>query len=81
MNIVYYVAIFSILMLLVFGILSFIKTDNLKFQFIYVVVATFNIAVLATIIAISYNNQSALIFPAILLLQVINKAKEIYKML
>ncbi|MFY8189730.1 MAG: hypothetical protein ACOVK9_02105, partial [Bacteroidia bacterium] len=71
----------SILMLLVFGILSFIKTDNLRFQLIYVVVATFNIAVLATIIGISYNNQSALIFPALLLLHVVNKAKEIYKML
>lgn len=81
MNIVYFVAIFSILMLLIFGILSFIKTGNLRFQLIYVVVATFFLAVLATIIAISYNNQSALIWPALLFVHVINKAKEIYKML
>ena len=81
MNIAYIVAIISVLLLLVFAALSFSKSDNLRFQLIYVVVATFNIGVLVSIITINYNNQSALIWPALLLLHVINKVREIYKLL
>ncbi|MCE2739885.1 MAG: hypothetical protein LW669_00210 [Sphingobacteriales bacterium] len=81
MNIAYIVAIISVLLLLVFAALSFSKSDNLRFQLIYVVVATFNIGVLVSIITINYNSQSALIWPALLLLHVINKVREIYKLL
>ncbi|MDP3929596.1 MAG: hypothetical protein Q8R57_11285 [Bacteroidota bacterium] len=81
MNIAYIVAISSVLLLLIFAVLSFTKTDNMRFQLIYVVVATFNIGVLASIITINYSNQSALIWPALLLLHVINKVREIYKLL
>jgi hypothetical protein len=81
MNIAYIVAIISVLLLLVFAALSFSKSDNLRFKLIYVVVATFNIGVLVSIITINYNSQSALIWPALLLLHVINKVREIYKLL
>ncbi|MCG9880580.1 MAG: hypothetical protein MH472_08275 [Bacteroidia bacterium] len=81
MNIAYIVAIISVLFLLVFAALSFTKSDNMRFQLIYVVVATFNIGILVSIITINYNNQSALIWPVLLFLHVINKVREIYKML
>ena len=81
MNIAYIVAIISVLLLLIFSALSFTKTDNLRFQLIYVVVATFNIGILVSIITINYGNQSALIWPALLFIHVTNKIREIYKFL
>lgn len=79
MNIAYIVSIISVLLLLVFAVLSFIKANNLRFQLIYIVVACFNIGVLTSVILINYSSQSALIWPALLLFQVINKVREIYK--
>jgi hypothetical protein len=81
MNIAYTVSIISVLLLLVFAILSFTNTNNPRFQLLYIVVATFNIGVLVSIILVNYSAQSALIWPALLFIHVINKVRELYKLL
>ncbi len=79
MNIGYTTAIISVLLLLIFGILSFIKTRDIKFQVIYIVVASFNIGIISSIILINYDNRSALIWPILFLFHVASKAREIMK--
>ncbi|MEI6596132.1 MAG: hypothetical protein WCO28_11265 [Bacteroidota bacterium] len=79
MNIGYTTAIISVLLLLIFGILSFIKTRDIKFQVIYIVVASFNIGIISSIILINYDNKSALIWPILFLFHVASKAREIMK--
>ena len=79
MNIAYVTAIFSVLLLLVFAVLSFIKARDLRFQVIYIVVATFNIGVISSIILINYDNRSALVWPALFLIQVVSKVREVIK--
>ncbi len=79
MNIGYITAIISVLLLLIFAILSFIKTRDIKFQVIYIVVATFNIGVISSIILINYDAKSALIWPILFLFHVISKAREVIK--
>jgi len=81
MNIIYISAIISILLLLTFTALSFIKSNDYKIQLIYIVVATFNIGIISSIILINYNNKSALIWPGLFLIHVINKVRELMKML
>lgn len=79
MNIVYVTAIISILFLFVFAALSFIKASNLRFQLVYIVVATFCIGILTSIILVNYDNKSAVIWPVLFLIHVISKVKEIMK--
>ena len=79
MNIGYTTAIISVLLLLIFGILSFIKTRDIKFQVIYIVVASFNIGIISSIILINYDNRSASICPILFLFHVASKAREIMK--
>ena len=81
MNIAYVTAIFSVLLLLVFAVLSFIKVRDLRFQVIYIVVAAFNIGVISSIILINYDNKSALIWPALFLIQVVSKVREVTRSL
>jgi hypothetical protein len=81
MNIAYIVSIISVLLLLVFAALSFAYASNPRFQLIYVVVATLNIGILVSIILINYTSQSALVWPALLFLHVVNKVRDLYKML
>ncbi len=79
MNIGYITAIISVLLLLIFGILSFIKTRDIKFQVIYIVVASFSIGVISSIILINYDNKSALIWPVLFLFHVASKVREVMK--
>lgn len=79
MNIGYITAIISVLLLLIFGILSFIKTRDIKFQVIYIVVASFSIGIISSIILINYDNKSALIWPVLFLFHVASKAREVMK--
>jgi len=79
MNIGYITAIVSVLLLLIFAVLSFIKVKDIKFQVIYIVVATFNIGVISSIILINYDNKSALIWPVLFLFHVISKVREVIK--
>lgn len=81
MNTAYLVSIIAVLLLLVFAVLSFTKSNEPRFQLLYVVVATFNIGILVSVILINYSSQSALIWPAFLMLHVLNKVKEIYRRL
>ncbi|OYU97112.1 MAG: hypothetical protein CFE21_02140 [Bacteroidetes bacterium B1(2017)] len=81
MNIAYLVSIISVLLLLVFAVLSFSKADNPRFQLLYIVVATFNIGVLVCIIIVNYSSQSALIWPGLLFIHVLNKCRELYRLL
>ncbi len=81
MNIAYLVSIISVLVLLIFAVLSFLNSHNIKFQLIYIVVATFNIGVLVSIILVNYSNESALIWPILLLMHVLIKARELYRIL
>ncbi|MCF8253934.1 MAG: hypothetical protein K9H61_01085 [Bacteroidia bacterium] len=81
MNIAYIVSIISVLLLLVFAALSFAYANNPRFQLIYIVVATFNIGILVSIILINYTSQSALVWPALLFLHVVNKVRDLYRML
>ncbi|MEI6507709.1 MAG: hypothetical protein WCO54_04445 [Bacteroidota bacterium] len=73
MNIVYITSIISVLLLLVFIILSIVKTNSLSFQIIYIVVAAFNIGVITSLILINYSNKSAMIWPVLLFMHVISK--------
>jgi len=79
MNIAYITAILSVLLLLVFALLSFIKANNRKFQLIYIIVSTFCIGIITSIIIINYDNKSAAIWPALFLIHVISKARELMK--
>lgn len=81
MNIAYVTSIISVLILLIFAILSFVYARNIRFQVVYIVVASFTIGVICSIILINYDNKSALIWPALFLLHVINKGNEIRKLL
>jgi hypothetical protein len=79
MNIAYITAIFSVLVLLVFAVLSFLRADNLKFQVIYIAVATFCSGILASIILVNYDTKSAVIWPVLFLVHVMSKVREVMK--
>lgn len=81
MNIAYLVSIISVLLLLVFSVLSFVYAARPGFQLVYIVIATFNIGILVSIILVNYSSQSALIWPALLFLHVLNKCRDLYKLL
>jgi hypothetical protein len=81
MNIAYVTAIISILALLIFAVLSFIKARDMRFQVAYIVVASLNIGVIISMILVNYSSKSALVWPCLLLLHVVNKAAEIAKAL
>ena len=79
MDIGYITAIGSLLLLLISAILSFIKTRDIKFQVIYIVVATFNIGVISSIVLINFESKSAVIWPILFLFHVISKVREVMK--
>ena len=81
MNIAYIVSIISVLLLLVFAVLSFTNANSPRFQLLYIVVATLNIGILVSIIIVNYASQSALVWPALLFIHVIIKVRELYRML
>ena len=72
-------AIISLTLLLVSAIVSFIKSNNLRIQLIYVVIASFSIGVFTSIILLNYSSKAALVWPVLFFLHVINKAKELLK--
>jgi len=79
MNIAYIVSIAAILFLLIFMALSFFKSQDLKIQLWFVVVATFNVGILTSLILVNYSSKSALIWPALLLIFILNRVLEIKK--
>lgn len=79
MNIAVITAIFSVIMLLIFTALSLIKTQNMLLQLVFVVVASFNIGVISCIILVNYENKSALIWPGLFVIMLVNKVIEISK--
>lgn len=79
MNIAVITAIFSVIMLLIFTALSLIKTQNMVLQLVFVVVAAFNIGVISCIILVNYENKSALIWPGLFVIMLVNKVIEISK--
>jgi hypothetical protein len=79
MNIAVITAIFSVIMLLIFTALSLIKTQNMVLQLVFVVVASFNIGVISCIILVNYENKSALIWPGLFVIMLVNKVIEISK--
>ena len=81
MDIAYLVTISSVLILLIFSALSFFQSQNLKFQLWFILVAGINIGILTSLILVNYTSKSALIWPALLLIFIINKVLEIRKYL
>lgn len=79
MNIAVITAIFSVIMLLIFTALSLIKTQNMVLQLVFVVVTSFNIGVISCIILVNYENKSALIWPGLFVIMLVNKVIEISK--
>ncbi|MFA9212241.1 MAG: hypothetical protein ACEQSR_00140 [Candidatus Methylacidiphilales bacterium] len=79
MNIAVITAIFSVIMLLIFTALSLLKTQNMVLQLVFVVVAAFNIGVISCIILVNYESKSALIWPGLFVIMLINKVIEISK--
>jgi hypothetical protein len=79
MNIAIITAIFSVIMLLIFTALSLLRTQNMTLQLVYVVVAAFNIGIISCIIIVNYENKSALIWPGLFIIMLINKVIEINK--
>lgn len=79
MNIAIITAIFSVIMLLIFTGLSMLKTQNMTIQLVFVVVAAFNIGIISCIILVNYENKTALIWPALFIIMLINKVIEINK--
>jgi hypothetical protein len=79
MNIAVITAIFSVIMLLIFTALSLIKTQNMVLQLVFAVVASFNIGVISCIILVNYENKSALIWPGLFVIMLVNKVIEISK--
>jgi len=66
-------------MLLIFTGLSLIKTQNITLQLVSVVVITFCIGIITCIIIVNYDNKSALIWPGLFVIMIINKVIEINK--
>jgi len=79
MNIAVITAIFSVIMLLIFTALSLLKTQNMRLQLVFVVVASFNIGVISCIILVNYESKSALIWPGLFVIMLVNKVIEISK--
>ncbi len=79
MNIAVITAIFSVIMLLIFTALSLLKTQNMMLQLVFVVVASFNIGVISCIILVNYESKSALIWPGLFVIMLVNKVIEISK--
>ncbi len=48
-------------------------------QLVFVVVAAFNIGVISCIILVNYENKSALIWPGLFVIMLVNKVIEISK--
>jgi hypothetical protein len=66
-------------MLLIFTGLSLIKTQNITLQLVSVVVSAFCIGIITCIIIVNYDNKSALIWPGLFVIMIINKVIEINK--
>lgn len=81
MNIAIITTIFSVIMLLIFTGLSLIKTQNMTLQLVSVVVIAFNIGIITCIILVNYDNKSAIIWPGLFLIMIVNKVREISKSL
>ncbi len=81
MDIAYIVTISCVLILLIFSALSFFQSQNLRFQLWYILVAGINIGILTSLILVNYTSKSALIWPALLLVFIVNKVLEIRKYL
>jgi uncharacterized membrane protein YfcA len=81
MDIAYIVTISCVLILLIFSALSFFQSQNLRFQLWYILVAGINIGILTSLILVNYTSKSALIWPGLLLVFVVNKVLEIRKYL
>ncbi|MFY8110356.1 MAG: hypothetical protein ACOVO9_15255 [Bacteroidia bacterium] len=81
MDIAYIVTISSVLILLIFSALSFFQSQNLRFQLWFILIAGINIGILTSLILINYTSKSALIWPGLLLVFIINKVLEIRKYL
>jgi hypothetical protein len=79
MNIAIITTIFSVIMLLIFTGLSLIKTQNITLQLVSVVVIAFCIGTITCIIIVNYDNKSALIWPGLFVIMIINKVIEINK--
>ncbi len=79
MNIAYITAIISVLFLLIFAILSFMKSRDMRFQILYIAVASFNIGVIVSIILINYSSKSALIWPGLFMVHIGSKVAEVIK--
>ncbi|MCF8428837.1 MAG: hypothetical protein K9G64_01790 [Bacteroidia bacterium] len=79
MNIAIITTIFSVIMLLIFTGLSLIKTQNITLQLVSVVVTSFCIGIITCIILVNYDNKSALIWPGLFVIMIINKVIEINK--
>jgi uncharacterized membrane protein YfcA len=70
-----------VLILLIFSALSFFQSQNLRFQLWFILIAGINIGILTSLILINYTSKSALIWPGLLLVFIINKVLEIRKYL
>jgi uncharacterized membrane protein YfcA len=81
MDIANIVTISSVLILLIFSAFSFFQSQNLRFQLWFILVASLNIGILTSLILVNYSSKSAMIWPLLLLLFVINKVMEIRKYL
>jgi hypothetical protein len=66
-------------MLLIFTGLSLVKTQNMTLQLVSVVVSAFCIGIITSIIIVNYDNKSALIWPGLFVIMIINKVIEINK--
>jgi hypothetical protein len=66
-------------MLLIFTGLSLLKTQNMTLQLVSVVVIAFNIGIITCIILVNYDNKSAIIWPGLFLIMIVNKVIEISK--
>jgi len=66
-------------MLLIFTGLSLIKTQNITLPLVSLVVSAFCIGIITCIIIVNYDNKSALIWPGLFAIMIINKVIEINK--
>lgn len=80
-NILYVTAVSAVLALLIFAVISFLKPQNLKFQIWYILIASFACGIIASVVLINFSSKSALIWPVLFMIHVVNKAMEIKKLL
>ncbi|MES2380325.1 MAG: hypothetical protein V4538_04740 [Bacteroidota bacterium] len=66
-------------MLLIFTALSLLKSQNMFIQLIFVVVAAFNIGIISCLLLVNYDNKTALIWPGLFIIMLVNKVIELRK--